>query len=195
MRGGSKGVGTSQPKDEYVFMLDTGTWRHASSVTPTPTVTPAHTPTPTPSHTPTPTPTHTPVTTPSHALASTPQITPDTTPVTSPQRLSGAISKKPKQQLGEADPGIFLMIRSDVTLPETMTYQQIKKEIKKEKIIKYVYTNIAFNQETVKKFIETGKYDLTKIKRVPIVLEHFKQIKSGGAYKYDSIVKIERRNQ
>ena len=84
--------------------------------------------------------------------------------------------KKAKQQV-DADPGIFLVIRNDVTLPERMTYQQIKKEMKKEKIIKYVYTNIVFNQETVKMHIESGRYDLTRIKRVPVALEHFQKNK------------------
>ena len=103
------------------------------------------------------------------------------------------LRKKLKQQK-EADPGIFLVVRSDVTLPDTMSYQQIKRELKKEKIIKYVYTNSAYNQEIVKKSIETGKYDLTQLRRVPVALEHFQQVKSGGAYRYDSIKKkIERR--
>ena len=72
-------------QDEYVYLLDTGTWRHESSVTPTPTPTPMHTPTPTQIHSPTATPSHTP--------APTPQATPRTTPTTFPQRQTGAITK------------------------------------------------------------------------------------------------------
>ena len=65
--------------------------------------------------------------------------------------------------------------------------------MKKEKFLKYVYTNIKYNQETIKRNIEAGKYDLTKIKKVPIAQEHFQQVKSGGAYKLESILKIERK--
>ena len=144
-----------------------GTWRNTKYMTPTPT----------------------PHTTP----RSTPTSTPVPTPSSSPQRQTGAAGKKSKQQSQSEDPGILLVVRSDVVLSSTLNYQQIKKEIKTEKIVKYVYTNIKYNQETIKRNVEAGKYDLTKCRKVPIAQEHFHQVKTGGAYKLESILKIERK--
>ena len=119
-----------------------GSWRNTKHLTPTPT---PHT---------------TPRSTPTSTLAPTPS--------SSPQRQTGAVGKKPKQQSESEDPEILLVVRSDIVLSPTLNYQQIKKEMKKEKFLKYVYTNIKYNQEKIKRNIEAGKYDLTKIKKVPI---------------------------
>ena len=155
-----------QDKGQYALMPD-GTWRNTKYLTPIPT----------------------PHTTP----RSTPTSTPAPTLSSSPQRQTGAVGKKPKQQSEFDDPGILLVVKSDIVLSTTLNYQQIKKEMKKEKILKYVYTNVKYNQEMIKTNIEAGMYDLTKIKKVPIAQEHFHQVKSGGAYKLESILKIERK--
>ena len=161
-------VAQTQKQDEEQYVLQTdGSWRNTKHLTPTPT----------------------PNTTP----RSTPTSTPAPTPSSSPKRQTGAVGKKLKQQSESKDPGILLVVRSDVVLSPTLNYQQIKKEIKKEKIMKYVYTNIKYNQETIKRNVEAGKYDLTKCRTVPIAQEHFQQVKTGGAYKLESISKIERK--
>ena len=154
-----------QDEEQYILLTD-GSWRNTKHLTPTPT----------------------PHTTP----RSTPTSTPAPTPSSSPQRQTGAVGKKLKQQSESEDPGILLVVRSDVVLSPTLNYQQIKKEIKKEKIMKYVYTNIKYNQETIKRNVEAVKYDLTKCRKVPIAQEHFQQVKTGGAYKLENILKIER---
>ena len=112
----------------------------------------------------------------------TPRSTPTSTPAPTPsssQCQTGAVVKKPKQESESEDPGILLVVRSDIVLSTTLNYQQIKKEMKKEEILKYICTNIKYNQETIKRNIEAGMYDLTKIKEVPIAQEHFHQVKSG----------------
>ena len=83
-----------------------------------------------------PTPAPTPVPTPS----TTPRVTPATSPVREQKRLKdkGTVAKKPK------GPNIVLIVRSDVTLPESITHPMLKKEIEKGKIIKYVYMNSEF---------------------------------------------------
>ena len=85
-----------------------------------------------------------------------------------------------------------IIVRSDVTLPDNMNNQQLKMEVGKAKILKYVFTNTDCHPETAKKNIQMGKYDLTKIRRMRIALEHFNQIKAGGIYRLDSIEKIVR---
>ena len=142
-----------QPDTQWALMPDSS-WQPVSRGT-TPGVTPNPTPTTTPVYTPLP------------------------TPVSSPQRLSGATAKKPKQTK-EPDPGLVLIARSDVSLPENMNNQQLKNEIKKGKVIKYVYTNPSFNAEDVKRNIVAGKHDLTRVRKMYLPQEHFHHVKNRG---------------
>ena len=87
---------------------------------------------------------------------------------------------------------MILVVRSEITNVPT-NFQQIKKELTKEKIMKLVYTNAAFSSEQLKKNIKQDKYDLTKVRKIPVVLEHFNQIKSGGSYKIESLERIQRK--
>ena len=75
------------------------------------------------------------------------------------------------------------MFRSDVILPESMTHHYIMKEVVKGKVMKYVYTNQTYSPELVKKYLKEGRYNLANIKRVPLPLEHFNNIKTRGTYK------------
>ena len=151
------------------------------------TSTPASTPAPTPASTPAPTPAPTPIQPP----RTTPNPTPTPTPSSSPQRASGAIVKK----LGEEDkdPGLVLIVKSEITLPEHMNNQQILKELNKAKIMKFVFTNATYNPEEVKKNLVAGKYDLTNVKRVPFAQEYFNQFKNGGFYKLQSLERFVRK--
>ena len=91
-----------QQETKWALMPD-GSWQPVSRGT-TPGVTPDPTPT------------------------STPAITPLPTPVSSPQRVIGAVAKRPKQreQIKESEPGLVLIVRSDISLPENMNNQQLK---------------------------------------------------------------------
>ena len=175
---------------EYVFDLVQNKFRMATPI-PTPTPTPRSTPqvSPMPSRETSPVP---------PTPHSTPTVTPLPTPQTSPQRPSGVIPKQTKlmqqkpQPQRETDPGLILVVRSEITNVPT-NFQQIKKELTKEKIMKLVYTNAAFSSEQLKKNIKQDKYDLTKVRKIPVVLEHFNQIKSGGSYKIESLERIQRK--
>ena len=152
--------------------------------------TPCTTPASTPQTTPLPTPRMTPLPTPRTSPLPTPVTSPLTTPVSSPLRpKSGAVKKRQVEQK-EKDPGLILVIRDDVVLPESWNNQQIKKEITKGVIAKYVFTNNAYHPDIIKKNIITGKYDLTRLKRLFMSFEHFHQIKAGGLCRLDSIRKM-----
>ena len=73
-----------------------------------------------------------------------------------------------------------------------MNMSQIKKELNKEKTMKVVYTNADYPPEQLKKNIKADKFDLFKIRRIPVVLEHFNKIKSGGRYGLDTLENIEK---
>ena len=179
---------------EWAIMPD-GTWGritpHMTPILQSPARPPHITPTSTPAATPAPTP------------ANTPSTTPLPTPSSSPQRSSGAILKttdrhqqqqqhqKPKPQR-ESDQGLTLVVRNDVMLPP-MNLSQMKKELNKEKTMKVVYTNTAFPPQLLKKNIKLDKYDLLKTRRIPLVLEHFNQIRSGGLYGLENLEKIEKK--
>ena len=137
--------------------------------------------------------------------ANTPRVTPLPTPGTSPQRTTGAIPKQQQQQQQqvekqqlppkpqrEKEPVLLLIARSEVTLPQ-MNHQQIKKELNREKILKFVYTNATFTPDQVKQMIKNDKYDLTKLRLLYLVQEHFNQLKSGGPYKMASLERLVRR--
>ena len=70
-----------------------------------------------------------------------------------------------------------------------MNLSQMKKELNKEKTMKVVYTNTAF-PELLKKNIKLDKYDLLKTRRIPLVLEHFNQIRSGGLYGLEALKRL-----
>ena len=55
----------------------------------------------------------------------------------------------------EKDPGLLFIVVSDMTLPENINNQQLKK-VYKEKIAKLVYTNIAFHRDKKKKKMNSG---------------------------------------
>ena len=56
--------------------------------------------------------------------------------------------------------------------------------------MKYVYTNLAFALDLVKKHLKEGRYNLINVKRVPLPLEHYHQIKAGGTCKFQGTQKI-----
>ena len=174
--------------DKYVLLAD-GTWCFRSALTPSST--PRQTPAPTPINTPTHSLGMKPLSLPrplalttTHTLAITPTVTPVPSPATSPARLAGEVPKtsaamvpqivpqvqakqQPKQQREkEQDPKLTIIVRSDITLPENMNSNQIKKELTKEKIMKFVYTKVTYNSEVMKKNINTGKYELTRIRKM-----------------------------
>ena len=166
-------------KDEYVLLAD-GTWWLRSALTPTST--PRQTLAPTPINTPTHQLGMKPLSLPrplaqtsTHTLAIKPTVTPVPSPAASPARPTGAVPKtsatvgpqtapqaqpkpQPKQQREkEQDPKLIIIVRSDITLPENMTSNQIKNELTKEKIMKFVYTNVTCNSEVAKKNMNAGK--------------------------------------
>ena len=168
----------SQESEVPAYVLTSGgIWRLATEVA-TPAPTPIHTPKSTPIQTPAPT----------HIQ------TPAPTPTTSPVRETGA---KPKVKVPRAkapsNPGLLIIIRTDIVYPDNMNNQMLKKDIGKEKTIKYIYTNPAFNSEEIRRDIKAGKIDLTRIRRIPLVYEYFQQIKSGGLYKTENIEKYVRK--
>ena len=175
--------GEVEEMEEHVLLED-GTWVLRSSIR-TPLVTPVSTPASTPAQTPFPTSAQAPLVTP----GITPQTTPAPTPASSPRGEGGAVAKEPKKQRQQEkqkqdkDPGLLLVFRSDVILPESMTHHYIMKEVVKGKVMKYVYTNQTYSPELVKKCLKEGRYNLANIKRVPLPLEHFNNIKTGGTYK------------
>ena len=151
-----------------------------------------------------------PTPTPASSLRSTPVTTPLPTPVSSPQRSQGAVPKRfkdqpkdqPKEQRvtqqqhkaqRELNPGLVLISRTDVILPENLNNQQLKKDAIKGKVIKYVFTNPACKAENVKKDLISGKYDLTQIRRLNFAMENFHQINNGGLCKLDAVGRTERK--
>ena len=178
----------SQESEVPAYVLTSGgIWRLATEVA-THAPTPIHTPKSTPVQTPAPTPIQTP--------APTPIQTPAPTPTTSPVRETGAKSKekvKVPRAKAPSNPGLLIIIRTDIVYPDNMNNQMLKKDIGKEKTIKYIYTNPAFNSEEIRRDIKAGKIDLTRIRRIPLVYEYFQQIKSGGLYKTENIEKYVRR--
>ena len=192
---------------EYAIFPD-GSWHLVpkGSVKYTPIPTPVTTPVSTPAPTPTSTPAHTPTTQMPKPLSTThtPTPTPTPTPVASPKKGKGAVPKQPKPQREsnprdsdsmekqESNPGIILVVRSDIVL-QTINNQQMTKEAINGKIVKYAITNTSCHPEIIKSQVRAGKYDLTKVRRVCLALEHFKQIKVGGIYNLDNILKLERK--
>ena len=160
---------------EYRLMSD-GTWSPVvyertpgPSIAPTPSGTPASIP----------------------AITSAP--TPASTPVTSPQCTSGTVTKKYKvEKEKEKDPRLLIVVRSDIVVQE-MNNQQMKKEVNKGNIINYIYTNTAYHPDTVKKNILAGKYDLTRVRRVPLAFERFHQVKTGECINMIIQKKMERK--
>ena len=151
-----------------------------------------------------------PTPTPASSLRSTPATTPLPTPVSSPQRLQGAVPKRfrdqpkdqPKEQRvtqqlhkaqRETNPGLVLISRTDVILPENLNNQQLKKDVIKGKVMKYVFTNTACKAENVKKDLIAGKYDLTQVRRLNFAMENFHQINNGGLCKLDAVGRTERK--
>ena len=114
-------------------------------------------------------------------------------PATSPTREQkqledkGAIAKRTK------GPNIILVVRNDVTLPELITHQMLKKEIQKGKIIKYVYTNSEFKSQDVREEIRVDHYRLDRVKRVYMMKRNFDQVKSGVFYREEAIAKAEHK--
>ena len=74
-----------------------------------------------------------------------------------------------------------------------MNNQQIRRELNKAKIMKFVFTNATYNPEEVKKNLVAGKYDLTKVKRVPFVQEYYNQFKNEGFYKLQCLERLVRK--
>ena len=133
------------------------------------TVTPTSTPSLTPSLSTAPTPAPTP--------NITPIPTPTTSPMPSPPRTAGAIPKKQKEV--EKDPGLILIVRTDVVLSDRMNNHQLRKEVEKAKIMKYVYTNVMCNQEVVKKNFKDGTYELTKVRKLFFALNISTKLRMG----------------
>ena len=147
---------------EYAIFPD-GTWCLVpkGSVKYIPIPTPVSTPAPTPS-----TPAHTPTTQMPKPLLTThtPIPTPTPTPVASPKK--GAVPKQPKPQREpkpkdpkekeESDPGIFLVVRSDIVL-QTINNQQMIKEATNGKIVKYAITNTSCQAEMIKSPSKIGE--------------------------------------
>ena len=129
----------------------------------------------------------TPAPTPVPAPTTTPRVTPATSPVREQRQTKdkGAVPKKAK------GPNIILIVRNDVTMPEAITHQMLKKEIEKGKIIKYVYTNSEFKSHDVREKNRIDTYKLDRVKRVYMLKGHFDQIKSGVLYKEETITKAE----
>ena len=188
--GTSAGAGIqseSLPRGQYILTND-GTWVYTENGSILQT--PCTTPTSTPQTTPLPMPRTTPLPTPRTLPLPTPATSPLPTPVSSPLRLNSGAVKKRQIEQKEKDPGLILVIRSDIVLPESWNNQQIKKEITKGTLAKYFSSNNAFHPDIIKKNIITGKYDLTRLKRLFMSFEHFHQIKAWGLCRLDSIRKM-----
>ena len=78
---------------------------------------------------------NTPASTPAVTPAPTPAPTPVPSPAVSPQRPSGAVPKRQREER-EKDPGLVLIARTEVELPN-MNNQQLKKEVLKGNLAKY----------------------------------------------------------
>ena len=179
---------SDRPRPEYVLAKD-GTWRLQlpkdiqGAVSPTPIHTPETTPAPTPTHTPIVTPVPTP---PSQSPTQTPSTSPK------PKRDTGAVAKRP-QERKSGNPLLMIIVRTYIVYPANVNNQTLKKDIGKEKTMKYIYANPSFNSEALRRDIKAGKIDLTRLRRVSLAPEHFHMIKSGGLYKAENIEKYARR--
>ena len=61
---------------------------------------------------------------------------------------------------------MILVIRVDVVLPESWNKQQIKKEITKGALAKYVLSNNAFHPDIIKKKHNNRKVRFDKAKKI-----------------------------
>ena len=144
------------------------------------------------------TPAPTPSVTPSVTPAVTPAPTPTATPSASPKRelkkeaKKPKIQEKPKEAKPREQPGIVVVVRADFVVPEGMTSKQFRKEVFKERIMKYVYTNRKYQPFEVREYIDTGKCDIARIRRIYVALEYFKQLRTGGCYREEQLVEIQR---
>ena len=144
------------------------------------------------------TPAPTPSVTPSVTPAVTPAPTPTATLNASPKKEIKNVAKKPKIQEKPKEvkpreqPGIVVVVRADFVVPEGMTSKQFRKEVFKEKIMKYVYTNKKYQPFEVREYIDTGKCDIARIRRIYVALEYFKQLRTGGCYREEQLVEIQR---
>ena len=91
----------------------------------------------------------TPASTPAVSPAPTPAPTPVPSPAVSPQRHSGAVARRQREER-EKDPGLVLIARTEVELPD-LNNQQLKKEVLKGNIVKYVFTNARYHPDMIKK--------------------------------------------
>ena len=145
------------------------------------------------------TPAPTPSATPSVTPAETPAPTPASTPVTSPKReekkptKQPKLQEKPKEVKVKEHPGIAVVVRADFIVPEKITNKQLRKEVFKEKTMKYVYTNTRYQPFEVRQFIDTGKCDLERTRRIYVALEYFSQIRTGGCYREEQLEQIQRK--
>ena len=92
----------------------------------------------------------------------------------------------------EKDPGLVLIARTEVEIPD-LNNQQLKKEVLKGNIVKYVFTNARYHPDIIKKNLLSGKYELTRARRIYLAYEHYHQIKTGGIYKLDQLEKLQRK--
>ena len=145
------------------------------------------------------TPAPTPSATPSVTPAETPAPTPASTPVTSPKREEKKLPKKPKMQEKPKEvkvkehPGIAVVVRADFIVLERITNKQLRKEVFKEKTMKYVYTNTRYQPFEVRQYIDTGKCDLERTRRIYVAMEYFNQIRTGGCYMEEQLEQIKRK--
>ena len=70
-----------------------------------------------------------------------------------------------------------------------------KKELTEEKVLKFVYTNVTSHPDVVKKNLNAGKYELTRVRKEYLAHEFYHQIKLGGAYKPESLEKLENNKE
>ena len=166
-----------QEGGEYVITHD-GDWKFLREGASTPQTVPC-TPASTPAVTPAPTP------------APPPAPTPVPSPAVSPQRHSGAVAKRQREER-EKDPGLVLIAQTEVELPY-LNNQQLKKEVLKGNIVKYVYTIARYHPDIIKKNLLSWKYELTRVRRIYLAYEHYHQIKTGGIYKLDQLEKLQRK--
>ena len=59
--------------------------------------------------------------------------------------------------------------------------------------MKFVYINVTSHPDIVKQNLNAGKYELMRIRKMYLALEFYYQIKSGGAYKGESLEKLVRQ--
>ena len=59
--------------------------------------------------------------------------------------------------------------------------------------MKYVYTNTRYQPFEVRQYIDTGKCDLERTRRIYVALEYFSQIRTGGCYREEQLEQIQRK--